>query len=95
MKKTKWIIGVSGNTLLKGKGFYISFNSCPGGLISAFSADNGGSETALYIEKSSQQWRILNGDFRKDYEKLVPKGIKSCIKFYESKKKKLDSSWSC
>lgn len=40
-------------------------------------------ETALYDGKT---WRILWGDWRKDYQKLAPKGVKACIKFYESMK---------
>ena len=50
-----------------------------------------GEETALYDGKL---WRILEGDFRSDYEKLVPRGLKTCIAFYDGKKAKYRSNYS-
>lgn len=47
-------------------------------------------ETALYTKKDGA-WRILNGDFRKQYEKC--KTLAEMIKFYEDNKK-YKSDWS-
>jgi len=48
-----------------------------------------GEETALYSKKTNE-WRILEGDFRKDYEKC--KSLEECIIFYENNPAK--SNWS-
>lgn len=62
-----------GNYVLDGDGFFISYNPNPGAGISSFAADNGGDETALCAGKkdSDIEYRILNGDFRAEYEELV------------------------
>lgn len=48
-------------------------------------------ETALV---NDGKFFILNGDFRKEYEKLVPKGWDACFKFYLKKREKHISQWS-
>ncbi len=94
MSTNKWK-HLSGNSVLEGdKDFYISYNIRPGGGFSLFASDNNSEETALVNSKSKIQFRILNGDFRKDYEKIIDKGWKSCLSFYNSKKKLYDSSWT-
>lgn len=79
------------NYVLEGDGFFISYNSCPWAGVSIFESDTGGAETALVIEN---KYKILNGDFRKEYEKLAPKGLDACLKFYDEKKGEFGSSWS-
>lgn len=48
-------------------------------------------ETAL-IDNSG--FRILKGDWRKEYGKLAPKGFEICLEFYESKKEEYGSAFS-
>ncbi len=76
---TKWKNNVfAGNCVLSGKGFYVSYNPMP---MLDFAGTGGVSETALF--KEGEPWRILSGDFREEYSKLVPKGFKACVKSYE------------
>ncbi|MGV8130555.1 MAG: hypothetical protein ACP5N7_00465 [Candidatus Pacearchaeota archaeon] len=81
------------NEFLQGKGFYISYNSCPWAGFQFFESDNRSSETALVKEGKNKKFYILNGDFRKEYEQLIDKGFNACKTFY---KKNIDhkSSWS-
>lgn len=88
--KIKWEITPMGNYILNGKGFFISYNSNPGGGISMFDGDYGSDETAIVTDKG---YSILNGDFREEYEKLVPEGLDACIDFYK-KHEEDKSSWS-
>lgn len=48
-------------------------------------------ETALVKDS---KFFILNGDFRKEYEKLGSKGWDACFKFYSKKREKHISQWS-
>jgi len=83
------------NELLNGEGFYISYNPAPCAGLSCFESDTGGSETALVIPNDPEtEFRILNGDFRKDYKSLAPDGVAGCLAFYERMKPTHDSSWS-
>ena len=65
----------SENFLLRGEGFYISYNANPGipfmGSV-ALGSDDGGPETALCHDGD---FFILNGDYRETYEKLAPVGL--------------------
>lgn len=81
------------NEVQEGDGFFISYNPNVGDW-GSFSSDDGASETALVNRKGSPRFLILNGDFRKHYKKLIPKGYDACRAFYESKKKEHRSSWS-
>ncbi len=78
-----------------GKKFFISYNEDPCADFSALRADNGSDETALVDPSDSNHtYRILNGDYRENYLKLVPKGLEACIEFYDKHKGKNNSSWS-
>ena len=79
------------NWLLDGDGFYVSYNSNPCDGIPCFKSDTGGAETALCY---GGEFKILNGDFRNDYETLAPQGLISCLEFYNKKKDKNGSSWT-
>ncbi len=81
------------NWVLTGKGFYISYNSDLGAgfMGSFFGSDDGGPETALC---KNGAFHILNGDYRNQYEKLVPLGWDACKKFYNQQSAHADSSWS-
>ena len=94
-KKTiKWN-ALAHNQVLSGNGFYISFNSLPGEFILSFRSDDDSCETALVKRVGGhKRFYILNGDFRKEYEKLVSKGFKACMEFFRSKEKEHKSSWS-
>ena len=85
------------NNVLDGDGFYISYNPSPNFLgFGFFGSDGGQSETALVKTAvgARSTFYILNGDFRRDYEKLVPQGFDACLAFYNSQKAEHRSSWS-
>ncbi|MBW2968537.1 hypothetical protein KY314_00255 [Candidatus Woesearchaeota archaeon] len=106
MKKENWeknsnsLTGLGDNNyVLRGKGFYISYNPDSGrsiygtlfdGLLNGIGTmlgeekTGGGEETALCKD---DEFYILDGDFREDYEKLVPKGFDACLKFFQKNKK--------
>ena len=80
----------------EGEDFFISYldSSANPWLGTTFMADGGGSETALIQRtKDGHNYYILNGDFRTQYEALVPRGWQACLDFYNSKPE-LHSSWS-
>lgn len=78
------------NYVLKKKGFAISYNPgvylCPG-----FASDDGGPETAVAVDGKHY---ILNGDYRKQYEELVGRGLKSVLDFFRKQPQEKVSSWS-
>ncbi len=82
------------NYVLVGKDCYISYNESPGGGISSWESDEGSSETALVNKKGKEVFKILNGDFRKEYLKVIGKGYSACLKVYTKYKKEHDSSWT-
>ena len=94
----------SRNYVLDGDGFFISYNPNPGvaifskslsGMeISFFTGDNNSDETALVKEDSDIKYRVLNGDFRAEYEKLVSQGFEVCLAFYNKMKSEHNSSWT-
>ena len=84
---------VRDNVILKGKGFHISYNpylSKPE--VRSFRSDDGLPETALVVD--SIRFLILNGDFRKEYEKAFPKGLTECLKVFRKHERKSRSTWS-
>lgn len=99
-KEIKWE-RLTNNEILKGKGFYISYNPNTGkdhgfftelgNMLGAQLKD--GEETALRLEKRGL-WLILEGDFRKEYEAAFPKGLKACEAVYKKHKKSKRSNWS-
>ena len=94
---------VNSNTVLQGEGFYISYlgdiHSDPtleslNRLGDMCGIETGSTETALVVPNSTPRFRVLNGDFRKQYEALVPDGLAACVKFYEEHKATAGSDWS-
>ena len=85
---------LSHNEVLEMDDFYISYNPRAGGEFNFLQSDNHQPETALVIPNNEHKFRILNGDFRKEYEKLVGEGKEACIKFYDKLKKEHISTWS-
>ena len=88
--------GISGNEVLQGNGFYISYMP-PGGMnaFSFFASDEGSEETALCIRRGKDvEYLILNGDYRNEYSKVVAKGLKACKAVFEKHKANNESSWS-
>ena len=92
-----------GNTVLHGEGFYISYLGDTHGdptveslnmLGGMLGIKTGSTETALVVPNSTPKFRILDGDFRKQYEALVPKGLAACVEFYEKHKATARSDWS-
>ena len=83
-------VSVNGNNEVLNCGkFYISFNQNPFGSGGIFSSDSG-SETALCYDG---KYKILNGDFRKQYLNAAP-DFNKCLAIYESNRDEFDSSWS-
>ena len=97
MKKLTWTLinGPMGGQShhLQGDGFYISYNADLSASVfgSLFDSDDGGPETALCKDG---KFHILNGDYRVQYEKLVPQGFDACKKFYDQQSAHSDSMWS-
>ena len=95
--KVKWeqVHGPLGGTncVLSCDEFYISFNPDLNATIfgSIFESDNGGCETALCKDDN---FYILNGDYRIQYEKLFTQGFNACKRFYDQQSAYSDSSWS-
>jgi hypothetical protein len=102
----EWKATGSGNLTLAGEGFYISFrgDARKGGpenpllevtntLGGIFGINTGETETALHVRGSDQGWRILNGDFRAEYEAAYP-SLEACIAVYEKHKNDCRSDWS-
>lgn len=85
------IFGIGGNAILQCEGFSISYNPHPGQGLSIFESDDGGPETALIV---NDKFFILNGDWRTQYEELIPKGVEACLQFYRDHADAHRSSWS-
>ena len=72
--------------------FFVSFNGhknvVPG--IDAFDAETPFGETALIKDDN---YYILNGDFRKEYEEIIDKGFQKCLELYYANLEKR-SFWS-
>ena len=94
------------NFILRGKDFFISYNPDSGRSKVGAMIDNranilgalvdnrekgGGEETALV---KNDKFFILNGDFRKQYEKLISKGFDACHKFYLKNRKEHGSAFT-
>lgn len=84
------------NEVLEKDGYYISYNpntnNCPFtqfGQRLGIGEGEEGEETAMY--GSDGKWRILKGDFRKEYERC--KTENECLAMYESNKNKR-GDWS-
>ncbi len=79
-----------GNKVMRSKKFYVSYNPNPCAGMSFFAPDSGWDETALCVDGS---FKILNGDFRNEYEEAFP-SLEKCLEVYEKHKESADSSWS-
>jgi hypothetical protein len=92
MAKAKWerTGGLSNNAVLRGDGFYISYAENPGAGISFFASDGGSDETALVV---GDNFHILNGDFRDQYEAAVAGGLAACMAVFDAHKARHASSW--
>lgn len=90
MEKTRYEPTGGGNEILRGDGFFISYNAAPCVGLSFWSSDEGSPETALVVDG---KYYILNGDFRNEYAAIVDEGRAACLKFFAGKPD-LASSWS-
>lgn len=81
------------NQVLYGNGFFISYNPDTTAMgVDSWTGDGDTpDETALV---NGAGYKILNGDFRAAYEKLVPQGYDACLKFYNQQAAHADSKWS-
>ena len=85
----------NGNEVLSGKGFFISYNSNPGEGLSMFQGDGGSDETALVnYNDPDNEYRILNGDFREEYQAIIDQGFEVCLELYNKFNDTHGSSWS-
>lgn len=97
-----WVVQSAGNQILERSDFSISYaplnrlndnrvTSSFGMFGDIFELNN--EETAIiYKRQEKPEYRILNGDFRREYEKLET--LDECLAFYESKKEEFGSKWS-
>lgn len=91
------------NLLAKGDGFFISYNNQKNKdplaetIEDFFGKPAKEPETAIVIidgkGKDHNTYLILNGDFRKEYESLIPKGLYACKEFFLANQDKR-SNWS-
>lgn len=79
-----------GNYVAEFDGFAVSYNPDTDAGLSIFAGD-GSDETALMI---GGKYFILNGDFRKDYERLALRGAEACLAFFHEKEAAHGSSWT-
>ena len=79
------------NQLLEGDGFCISYNPDTLSILGGLGAGDVPEETALV---KGSQFFILNGDWRKHYERLLPDGWDACFSFFKKRNKRYVSSWS-
>lgn len=80
--KINWVAGGSGNLVLHGQGFYISYNE-------HISLDFTGHELKSYPETAlvkNGQFFILNGNFMNDYAQIIMHGFPSCFYLYNKYK---------
>ena len=95
---------LNNNFLLQFDGFYISYNPDTteghrftdlGNTLLAIGGSKeklkDGEETALIKEN---EFYILNGDFRNEYEHISEKGFMECYLFFKSKEEKFGSNWT-
>lgn len=94
MSKKQWKKAQAGhNLILHGDNFYISFlqqGNAGKILPGIFDSDNGSAETALCVDGC---YYILNGDFRKEYEAVIDKGLVACMQIFKAHPE-AKSSWS-
>lgn len=99
-----------GNDVLQGDGFIVSYKDMSdGSTTNPFSElesmlqqlgemsgfDEAQPETALITDADGRKvFRILNGDFRREYAGIAEQGIDACIAFYESQQDEYGSHWS-
>jgi len=80
------------NQILLGDGFYVSYNGhAQEGVLYGLFAGDRNEETALVKDG---KYFILNGDWRKHYERLFPDGWDTCFSFFKKRNKRYVSSWS-
>lgn len=74
----------SSNFVLRGDGFYVSYNAFePLDLFGALPLDIP-EETALVFldEEGSDAFLVLRGDFRKEFEAVIDQGLQACMDLY-------------
>jgi len=69
-----------GNQILEADNFFISFSQ----FVSP-------PETALVVNK---KYYILSGDFTKEYEEVIDKGLEACLEIFKKYKDENISFWS-
>jgi hypothetical protein len=94
----------NGNHVAQGKGFYVSYcadtsDNEVAKLVEDLGIKEGstkedGAETALCMGGERSHFLILKGDWRKEYEPLIPRGYDACVEFWKSKQAEHRSRWS-
>ena len=82
------------NQVLEYPDFYISYADTS--TLGVFAGDSAsGIETALRHKDGRDGWSVLNGDYRKQYEKLAAEGgYEACKRFYDQQSAHAESAWS-
>lgn len=93
MSESKWKDN-GHNEVLAGEGFNVSFLKRAPNEAFAFFFD--GIETAIVFSDAYGRINclILKGDFREQYESLVPLGRDACIAFYDAQPPEARSDWT-
>lgn len=89
----------NGPSITECDGFYITYMRETGGgplLLRFFfaSGDAGGEETALVKDGKFLKFRILKGDWRKEYANLIPNGWQTCLRFFDEQRGQHGSVWT-
>ena len=95
--KKKWNAskGLSGNMLLEGKGFAISYlGNADRGIMGGLFAGDKEEETAILVTVAGERkYFILNGDYRDAYEAVIDEGLEACLEIFRAHPED-KSSWS-
>ena len=82
------------NFILQGEGFSISFLDWESSKkLGATTWENDERQDETCLISPDRDYFILNGDFRKEYEELLPLGYIKCYQFFLNNQDK-KSSWS-
>jgi hypothetical protein len=76
----------------QGDDFWVSYKMDDSSTLIPFFAGDMPNETAL-IDCKEDKYYILNGDWREQYEPLIPKGFEACKAFFD-KHPEAHSRWS-
>lgn len=66
------------NSVIEGDGFYVSYNDVDTHWY--------GCDTTALVLGEMEHFYILNGDHTKQYQRLIPQGLESCLEYFKNNK---------